>query len=112
MRHLTPFYLSQNNLVSNAIKFTNEGGITIKTTSKASDVYISVNDTGIGIKEEDIPKLFREFEQLDKGDERKTGGTGLGLAISKKMIEGHEGRIWATSEYGKGSAFIFFLPFA
>ena len=100
------------NLVSNAIKFTNEGGITIKTDSKNSGVFVSVNDTGIGIKEEDLPKLFREFEQLDKGDERKTGGTGLGLAISKKMIEGHEGRIWATSEYGKGSAFTFFLPFA
>lgn len=100
------------NLVSNAIKFTNEGGITIKTDSKNSGVYVSVSDTGMGIKEDDLPKLFREFEQLDKGDERKTGGTGLGLAISKKMIEGHEGRIWATSEYGKGSTFTFFLPFA
>lgn len=99
------------NFVSNAIKFTNEGGITIKTASKNSGVYISVNDTGIGIKEDDLPKLFREFEQLDKGDGRKTGGTGLGLAISKKMIEGHEGRIWAASEYGKGSTFTFFLPF-
>ncbi len=100
------------NLVSNAIKFTNEGGITIKTDSKNSSVYISVNDTGMGIKEDDIPKLFREFEQLDKGDGRKTGSSGLGLAISKKMIEGHEGRIWATSEYGKGSTFTFCLPFS
>ena len=100
------------NLVSNAIKFTDKGGISIKTSSKGNGIYVAVHDTGIGIKEEDIPKLFREFEQLEKGEDRKTGGTGLGLAISKKMIEGHDGRIWAVSEYGAGSTFTFFLPFA
>ena len=100
------------NLVSNALKFTDKGSITIKTASKGNGIYVSVHDTGVGIKEDDIPKLFREFEQLEKGEDRKTGGTGLGLAISKKMIEGHDGRIWAASEYGKGSTFTFFLPFA
>ncbi|MDD5136476.1 MAG: ATP-binding protein, partial [Candidatus Omnitrophica bacterium] len=99
------------NLVSNAIKFTDKGGITIKTASKGSAVYVSVQDTGLGIKEEDIPKLFMEFEQLDRGIERQTGGTGLGLAISKKIIERHDGRIWAASERDKGSTFTFFLPF-
>ncbi|MFA5144169.1 MAG: ATP-binding protein [Candidatus Omnitrophota bacterium] len=99
------------NLVSNAIKFTDSGGVIIKTASKGSAVYVYVQDTGVGIKEEDIPKLFMEFEQLGTSVERQTGGTGLGLAISKKIIERHDGRIWAQSEYGKGSTFIFFLPF-
>jgi signal transduction histidine kinase len=99
------------NLINNALRFTDKGSITIKTESKGNGAYISVTDSGVGIKEEDIPKLFREFEQLEKGGERKTGGTGLGLAISKRMIEGHDGRIWVVSEYGKGSTFTFFLPF-
>ena len=99
------------NLVSNAVKFTDKGGITIKTASKGNGVYVSVQDTGVGIKEEDIPKLFAEFEQLERAEERQAGGTGLGLAISKRIIERHDGRIWASSEHGKGSTFTFFLPF-
>ena len=99
------------NLVSNAIKSTDKGGqIKIITTKRDSFVQVSVSDTGIGIASEDIAKLFRQFEQLDVGLERRAGGTGLGLVISKKIIEAHKGKIWADSEFGKGSAFHFILP--
>jgi len=99
------------NFLSNAIKFTEKGGITI-TTSREGDsvIRVSVKDTGSGIKKTDLPKLFKRFEQLGKGGSRKTGGTGLGLAISREIIEYHKGRIWAESEPGKGTTFFFELP--
>ncbi|MFN3476977.1 MAG: ATP-binding protein [Candidatus Methylomirabilales bacterium] len=71
---------------------------------------IRVTDTGIGIKPEDLPKLFQEFVQLDTASVRKGEGTGLGLALTKKLVELHGGRIWVESEVGKGSAFTFTLP--
>ncbi len=100
------------NLLSNAIKFSNkEGGIITVSTKRENDfVKISVNDTGIGIKEEDIPRLFRKFEQLDSGISRKYEGTGLGLAITKQLVEMHGGKIRVESKYGQGSDFIFYLP--
>jgi PAS domain S-box-containing protein len=100
------------NLLSNAIKFSKkEGGmITISTKRENDMVNISVEDTGIGIKEEDLPRLFRKFEQFDSGISRKYEGTGLGLAITKQLVELHGGRIWVESKYGQGSTFIFTLP--
>ncbi len=100
------------NLLSNAVKFSKkEGGAVTVTTKKEGDMArISVSDTGIGIKEEDMGKLFMEFEQLDPGISRKYGGTGLGLAISKKLVELHSGRIWVESRFGEGSTFAFLLP--
>ena len=98
------------NLVSNAFKFTDKGNVTIKTSSVDNTVKIQVCDTGSGIKEEDMSKLFRKFEQLALGGERKTGGTGLGLAICKEIIEHHGGKIWAESTPEKGSIFQFVLP--
>jgi signal transduction histidine kinase len=99
------------NLLSNAIKFSKPQGIVTITARKEVDsAQVSVNDTGIGIKEEDIGRLFREFEQVDKGASRQYGGTGLGLAISKKLIELHGGRIWVKSKYGEGTTFTFTLP--
>lgn len=100
------------NLLSNAIKFSKfEGGIvTVSVKRKGDMVKISVSDTGIGIKEEDVPRLFQEFEQLDSGMSRKYEGTGLGLAITKNLVELHGGKIWVESIYGKGSKFIFMLP--
>jgi signal transduction histidine kinase len=100
------------NLVNNAIKFTEQGGITIGIDYKdGENTYrVFVEDTGPGIRQDDMPRLFRRFEQLKISGSRKTGGTGLGLAISKQIVEAHGGKIWAESEIGKGSRFIFLLP--
>ena len=100
------------NLLSNAIKFTKEdGGIVTILTKKDNDMaIISVSDTGIGIKKEDVPKLFKEYGQLDEGMSRKYEGTGLGLAITKQLVQMHGGTIKVESEYGKGSIFTFSLP--
>jgi len=102
------------NLLSNALKFCKEeGGIITVSVKKEGDMAkISVSDTGIGIKEEDIPKLFQKFEQLDSGISRKYGGTGLGLAITKQLVELHGGKITVESRYGEGSTFTFLLPIA
>ena len=69
-----------------------------------------MQDTGIGINEEDIPRLFSRFEQLDSGMTRKTGSTGLGLSICKEIIEKHNGKLWVESKFGVGSVFNFVLP--
>lgn len=98
------------NLVTNAMKFTEKGRITIKTAQRDNNIEASVSDTGYGIRKEDISKLFGRFEQLGHSGERKTGGTGLGLAISKEIIEKHNGTICVESTYGKGSKFTFTLP--
>jgi len=100
------------NLLSNAIKFSKkEGGIiTISTKKENGVVKISVADTGIGMQEEDLPRLFQKFEQLDSGISRKYEGTGLGLAITKQLIEMLGGKIRVESNYGHGSNFIVLLP--
>jgi PAS domain S-box-containing protein len=98
------------NLVGNAIKYTEKGNITISTKREDDAVHIIVQDTGIGIKAEDMKRLFCAFEQLGLTRDRKKGGTGLGLAISKEIILVHKGKIWAESEAGKGSAFHFTIP--
>jgi PAS domain S-box-containing protein len=98
------------NLVSNAIKYTEKGSITISTKQEDNAMHIIVQDTGIGIKAEDVQKLFRAFEQLGGGIGKKKGGTGLGLAISKEIILAHKGKIWAESKPGKGSTFHFTIP--
>lgn len=126
------------NLVSNAIKFTPAGG-TVTVTARRGDgstsqrgdssrpidrltarpldhgdfTEIAVRDTGIGIKPEDIPKLFKEFGQLEAGKAPEKRGTGLGLALTKKLVELHGGWIWVQSEgEGRGSTFAFTLPLA
>jgi len=99
-----------SNLVNNAIKFTEEGRITITTGKREDIIQISVSDTGCGIKKGDLPRLFQEFEQLETSGAEKTCGTGLGLAISKEIVIKHNGEIWAESEVGKGATFFFTLP--
>lgn len=117
------------NLLSNAFKFTpDSGSVTlIGRRVKAAEIEsrireiaspgadmdfteISVTDTGPGIREEDLPKLFKPFGQLESSLIKKYEGTGLGLAISKKIVELHGGRIWVESEFGKGSRFVFVIP--
>jgi signal transduction histidine kinase len=100
------------NLVSNAVKFSKETGgtITIKAKKEGDMVKISVSDTGIGIKDQNIGKLFQKFEQLESGISHKYGGTGLGLALTRQFVELHGGKIWAESHFGEGSTFTFLLP--
>ena len=100
------------NLLSNAIKFSKEeGGTIVVSSKKEGDMAIfSISDTGIGVKEKDLDKLFHKFEQIDSGLSRKYGGTGLGLVITKELVELHGGQIMVESEYGKGSIFSFLLP--
>jgi len=99
------------NLVSNAVKFTPEGDVTIGVKAEDGVLHFFVEDTGIGIPAERLGDLFKEFTQLDSGTAKEFGGTGLGLSISRKLVEMHGGRIWAESEEGKGSVFHFTLPF-
>lgn len=99
------------NLLSNAIKFTSENGqITIRTKSKKNELIIEVEDTGIGIAEEDKDKIFKYFSQVDSSHSRNQEGTGLGLIIAKKLVELHNGTIHFESKKGKGSKFWFTLP--
>ena len=104
------------NLVGNAKKFTESGDIvlslrTIAERNGRSLLRFSVRDTGIGLTEEQIARLFQPFSQAEEGTTRKYGGTGLGLAICRQLVELMEGRIWVESEFGKGSEFIFEVPF-
>ena len=98
------------NLLNNAVKFTEKGKVHLQCQIIDKNVMISVSDTGIGIKAENIPTLFQPFKQVDSGISRQYEGTGLGLSICKKLVELLEGEIWVESEPGKGSTFIFTLP--
>jgi signal transduction histidine kinase len=98
------------NLMSNAIKFTKDDGHVVVTTEYRSNrVHVSVSDNGIGIAQNEMPNLFRSFEQIG-GNNRKVGGTGLGLVICKEIIVRHKGDIWAESVPGEGTTFHFDLP--
>ncbi|MFH1645042.1 MAG: ATP-binding protein, partial [Candidatus Omnitrophota bacterium] len=98
------------NLTSNAIGFTEKGSVQIETIKEAENIHIMIKDTGVGIMQKDLPRLFSKFEQLTYKSYRKTGGTGLGLAISKEIVTAHEGKIWAESEFNKGTTFHILLP--
>lgn len=104
------------NLLGNAIKFTKQGGVTIRSQltyeGERALVVTSVRDTGIGIRPEDQAIIFDEFRQADGSITREYGGTGLGLAITRKLVEMMGGRIWVESEVGVGSTFSFTLPVA
>jgi signal transduction histidine kinase len=104
------------NLLSNAVKFTQDGGRVSVTASTVDgtvdppgDIEIAVTDTGVGIAPEDQVTIFQEFRQVGSGAQRQEG-TGLGLTLTKKFVELHGGRIWVTSEVGKGSTFRFTIP--
>jgi PAS domain S-box-containing protein len=99
------------NLISNAIKFTPKGGL-VRLTARADarSLTVSVSDTGIGIARADLPRLFREFEQLAQPNGTRPEGTGLGLALSRRLVELHGGRVEVESELGRGSTFSVHLP--
>ena len=107
------------NLLSNAVRFTHEGGIVVTCHHSERGISpgkepifaeICVEDTGVGIKEEDLGSVFDKFVQVDLTTVRQHEGTGLGLSIARAMVALHKGMIWATSEYGKGSRFCFTIP--
>jgi len=99
-------------LLDNAVKFSKADGGAIKIIVEKTGnmAQFSISDNGIGIKEENMDKLFQVFQQLDSGISRRYQGTGLGLSISKKLVELHGGNIRAKSKYGEGSTFIFQIP--
>jgi len=98
------------NLVSNAVKFTDEGKIQIKAAKKDKEVEVSVRDTGIGIRKEEMDRLFKPFTQVSNQGRLKQEGTGLGLYLSKKIVDLLGGEIRAESESGQESVFTFTLP--
>ena len=98
------------NLISNAVKFTDEGDISIKAMSQNGSIQIGITDSGIGISEEDMPKVFEKFKQVGDTLTDKPKGTGLGLPICKEIVGYHGGHIWVESEFGKGSTFLFSIP--
>ncbi|MCE9599608.1 MAG: response regulator [Spirochaetia bacterium] len=98
------------NLVGNSVKFTETGKIEVTGKQNGEMIEITVSDTGIGIPEDKFERIFESFEQADGSTARQYGGTGIGLAISKKMVELHQGKIWLTSQVGKGSHFTFSIP--
>ncbi|MFC1990561.1 ATP-binding protein, partial [Chloroflexota bacterium] len=101
------------NLLGNSTKFTPDGGkLMVKAVRDGDWCYVSVIDSGIGIKRENQKKIFEPFCQLDSPMTETKGGTGLGLIIARQIIERHGGQIWVESEHGKGSKFTFTLPLA
>jgi len=98
------------NLAGNALKFTKQGGVTIRAARDGDSVRYSVTDTGIGIPEDHLGAVFTEFRQIDSTITREFGGTGLGLSITKKFVEMHGGRIWVESRLNQGSTFHFTIP--
>lgn len=100
-----------SNLVKNALTFTDEGGEVIVRGGQQPDfVQVSVQDNGLGIPANDLPRIFDRFYQVESHLTRRHGGMGLGLSVAKAMIEMHGGRIWAESGNGRGSTFTFILP--
>ena len=98
-RRLTQVLL---NLVSNAIKFTEAGSVSIRAKVEDGSFQVAVTDTGVGIAPEDRERIFEEFQQVDSSSTRKKGGTGLGLAIARRIVELHGGRIWVEFDPGPG----------
>ena len=117
-RGLPPIYADDKrlqqvffNLIGNAIKFTDKGSITIDAKKEHRHIVIDITDTGIGIPETQLQKIFESFEQIDRQDDRSYGGTGLGLTITKRLIELHNGTISVSSKLGVGSRFTLRFPF-
>ncbi len=98
------------NIIGNAIKFTEKGHVALNMQMQNNNLLVSIEDTGIGIKEENIHIVFEQFRQIDGNLNRSVGGTGLGMPITKKLIELHGGEIWIESAAGRGSTFWFTIP--
>jgi PAS domain S-box-containing protein len=120
VRHVAPVYNVNldndhireviNNLTENAIKYTPSGEVSVDVTGTDDKVLVSIKDSGIGIPAEDMPHLFQKFYRVDNIETNQIGGTGLGLYLCRRLTETIGGRIWAESEYKKGSTFYLELP--
>jgi signal transduction histidine kinase len=97
------------NLLANAVKFTASGHVALRAKAEEREILVEVEDTGIGMDREDMPKAFAEFVQLDDDMDRRVGGSGLGLPLSRRLVELQGGRLWAESKKGEGSVFRFTL---
>jgi two-component system phosphate regulon sensor histidine kinase PhoR len=101
------------NLLDNAVLYTPSGGtIDVKAGTEGKEVVFTVLDTGIGIPESDLERIFERFYRVDSARSREAGGTGLGLAIARHIVDAHSGRIWVESAVGQGSRFHFTVPIA
>lgn len=116
--YLKPFYCNPDrmkqlfiNLLDNAIKYTEEGTITISLKEEDGNLVLGVKDTGIGIEKEYLPRIFERFYRVDRGRSRKQGGTGLGLSIVKHIVELYGGNIQVNSTLGVGTEFVIALPY-
>jgi len=98
------------NLLTNAVRFSEKGEITLRTERQRERVLVSVQDSGPGIDADQLPRLFQEFSQAQPAERREVRGSGLGLAISKQLVELHGGEIWVQSTRGVGSTFSFTVP--
>ncbi len=116
--YLRPFYCNPDrmkqlfiNLMDNAVKYTEEGSITVTCTEVDNRLLISIRDTGIGVRKEHLSRIFERFYRVDKGRSRKQGGTGLGLSIVKHIVELYNGNLEVNSRPGEGTEFIISLPY-
>ena len=101
------------NLTENAIKYNVPGGsVTVQVFANDQEANVTISDTGIGIAEENLPRLFERFYRVDKGRSRQMGGTGLGLAIVKHIVRSMNGEIEVHSKLGEGTEFLITLPLA
>jgi two-component system sensor histidine kinase VicK len=99
------------NIVSNAIKYTPDGGrIDISAGRTGREIWVRVQDNGIGIPEKDLPRLFERFYRVDKARSRESGGTGLGLSIAHEILDRHKGRMEFQSQYGEGTTVTVTVP--
>lgn len=98
------------NIISNAAKFTLQGAITLRAEPYHEKVVIAVQDTGVGMRPEDLSKVFEEFQQVDNPFQEAVSGTGLGMPISRRFIQLHGGDMWIESQLGKGTTVYFNLP--
>ena len=98
------------NLVGNAIKFTDAGGVTVRASVSGESFTVAVEDTGPGISPDDQTRIFGEFQQANSSATKEKGGTGLGLSIARRIVEMHGGKVWVESTLGEGSTFFFTIP--
>jgi signal transduction histidine kinase len=108
----TAFRQVVSNLVENAVRYTHEGSVTLRTRLGEAGVWVDVRDTGVGIAPEHVPRIFERFYRVDTARSREQGGTGLGLAIVRHLVDAHGGRVEAASLPGRGTTISVLFPFA